>query len=116
MIASQMDDSTKVPASLQSSSDSTEQPKIKLMYRGNATEISAPLQPSFDSTEQPKIKLIYRGNTFDYIPRPVVVSEEDKKDWKTVTLIYRGNTFERKIPPPKPYQKPRAINWRWRFN
>lgn len=75
-----MDDSTKVPAPFQLSSNSMEQPKIKLMYRGNATEISAPLQPSSDSTEQPKIKLIYRGNTFDYIPRPVVVSKEDRTD------------------------------------
>jgi hypothetical protein len=36
-----------------------------------------------------------------------------QKWWPTVTLIYRGVTHERKIQPLKPYQKPRAINWRW---
>ncbi len=79
-----------------------------------ADKLPAPIKPSSDPTEQPKIKLIYNGNTFDYNPRPVV-SKEDKSNWKTVTLIYRANIFERKLPPPKPYQKPRAINWRWRF-
>ena len=82
----------------------------------NTRNFPSASEHGFDFTEQPQIKLRYNGNTFDYIPRPpVVVSEEDKKDWSTVTLIYRGNVFERKIAPPKPYQKPRAINWRWRF-
>jgi hypothetical protein len=84
---------------------------MKLTYRGISYEVSAPVQLSSDSTEQPKIKLIYRGNTIDYVP-PVVVSV-DKTDWPTATLIYRGNTYQRKIQPPQPYQKPRAINWRW---
>lgn len=34
----------------------------------------------------------------------------------TVALIYRGNTYERKLSTPKPYQKPRAINWRWQHS
>lgn len=68
-----------------------------------------------DGRERSQHKLIYRGNTFDYIPRPVVVSAEEQTDWQTVTLIYRGNTYERKLPPPKPYQKPHAINWRWQY-
>ena len=90
---------------------------MKFASRRKAYEIPAPINHSCDSTTQPKIKLTYNGNTFDYIPRPpVVVSEEDKKNWSTVTLIYRGNVFERKLPPPKPYQKPHAINWRWRFD
>ena len=86
---------------------------MKLTYRGNSYEIPAPIQPGSDPTNQTKIKLIYRGNTYEYTPRPVVVSEVDTTDWKTVTLIYRGNTYEHKLGPPQPYQKPRAINWRY---
>lgn len=87
---------------------------MKLTFRGNAYEISAPIQPGSDSTDQPK-KLIYRGNTYNYTPRSVVVSEVDTTGWKTVTLIYRGNTYKRKVQPPQPYQKPRAINWRYQI-
>ena len=89
---------------------------MKLTFRGNSYEVPAPIQLGSDSTERLKIKLIYRGNTFDYTPRPVVVSEEVERDGPTVTLIYRGNTYERKLQPPKPYQKPRAINWRWKLS
>jgi hypothetical protein len=88
---------------------------MKLTYRGTSYEVLAPTQPSLDSTDQPKIKLFYRGNTFDYIPRSAMISEEDEADWPIVTLCYRGTTYERKIKPPMPYQKPRAINWRWQF-
>ncbi|WP_019498028.1 DUF4278 domain-containing protein [Pseudanabaena sp. PCC 6802] len=88
---------------------------MKLTYRGISYEVSAPIQPNSVPKEQPKFKLIYRGNTFDYTPRPMVVPEAEETDWSTVTLIYRGNTYERRLPPPKPYQKPRAINWRWQF-
>jgi hypothetical protein len=88
---------------------------MTLTYRGISHEFPAPTQSGSDPTDRPKFKLIYRGNTYDYTPHPVVVSEEDKTDWPTVTLIYRGNTYERKLPPPNPYQKPRAINWRWQF-
>jgi hypothetical protein len=93
---------------------------MKLTYRGNSYEAPAPIQLGSDSTEQPKIKLIYRGYTYDYTPPPVAVSEEDKSDWPTVTLIYRGNTYQRKLQPPKPYQKPHqkphAVNWRYQRN
>jgi Domain of unknown function (DUF4278) len=88
---------------------------MKLKYRGNSCESFPPTQIDSNITNQPKIKLIYRGNTFDYIPRPEIVSEENETDLPTVTLIYRGNTYVRKLHPPKPYQKPRAINWRWQF-
>ncbi len=89
---------------------------MKLNSGSKAHKIPAAIKHGCDSTEQPKIKLTYNGNTFDYISRsPAVFSEDDKKDWSTVTLIYRGNVFERRLPPPRPYQKPRAINWRWRF-
>jgi hypothetical protein len=77
---------------------------------------SPPTQPNSDSIDQPTIKLFYRGNTFDYIPHTKIFSEDDDADLPTVTLIYRGNTFVRKLHPPKPYQKPRAINWRWQFD
>ncbi len=89
---------------------------MKLSFRGNSYEVPAPTEPVADSTDRPKFKLIYRGYTYDYTPPPVVVSEEVETDGPTVTLIYRGNTYERKLPPPKPYQKPRAINWRWQFD
>jgi hypothetical protein len=89
---------------------------MKLTNHIASNERSAPVQPSTDSIDQPTIKLFYRGNTFDYIPRPEIVSEEDEADLPTVALIYRGNTYVRKLHPPKPYQKPRAINWRWQFD
>jgi hypothetical protein len=56
-----------------------------------------------------------RLNKDGYIELTVAISEDDKTDWSTVTLIYRANIFERKLPPSKSYQKPRAINWRWRL-
>ncbi|HEY9729825.1 MAG TPA: hypothetical protein V6D50_25530 [Chroococcales cyanobacterium] len=46
---------------------------MKLTYHGNAYEVPAPIKLSSDSTNQAKIKLIYRGNTYDYTPRPAVV-------------------------------------------
>lgn len=86
---------------------------MKLPFRLNLSEVPAPIQLASDSTAH-QMKLIYRGNTFYYIPRPVVVSGKvETEDESTVTLIYRGNTYERKLKPLKPYQEPRAINWRW---
>lgn len=84
---------------------------MKLTYRGQTYEIPA-LSQAGDAA-QPKIKLIYRGHTYDYTPRSVVVPEA-AADSKTVTLTYRGSTYERTLPAPKPYQEPRAINWRYR--
>jgi hypothetical protein len=89
---------------------------MKLTYRSNSYELPTSTELGSDSTDQPKIKLIYRGSTYDYTPPPMVVSEEVETDGPTVTLIYRGNTYERKLKPPKPYQKPRAINWRWKLD
>jgi hypothetical protein len=85
---------------------------MKRTYRGISYEVSAPVRHSSDPVDNPQIKLFYQGNVFDYIPRPVRIAQEW---WPTVTLIYRGVSYERKIPPLKPYQKPRAINWRWDF-
>ena len=70
---------------------------MKLTYRGNSYEVPAPIELDYDSTEQPKIQLIYRGNSLDYIPCPVVNWELDKTDCSTVDLIYRGNSYERKL-------------------
>ena len=78
--------------------------------RGISNAASAPIQAYADPVDNPKIKLFYRGIAYDYIPRPMLIAQ---KWWPTVTLIYRGVTHERKIQPLKPYQKPRAINWRW---
>jgi hypothetical protein len=83
------------------------------IYRGISYEASAPTQAYSDPVDTPKIKLFYRGNAYDYIPRPKLVAQ---KDWQTVTLFYRGVTYKRKLQPLKPYQKPRAINWRWNFD
>jgi hypothetical protein len=63
-----------------------------------------------------KIRLFYRGNIFDYAPPARVEPEESAVDWPIATLSYRGQSYTRKIKPPQPYQKPRAINWRWQFS
>jgi hypothetical protein len=83
------------------------------IYRGISYEASAPTQDYSTPVNNPKIKLFNRGNGYDYIPRPVPIAQ---KWWPTAILIYRGVTHERKIQPLKPYQKPRAINWRWNFD
>jgi hypothetical protein len=81
------------------------------IYRGISHEVSTPIRHYSDPVDNnPQIKLFYRGNVFDYIPRPMQIAQ---KWWPTVTFIYRGVTYERKVQPPKLYQKPRAINWRW---
>jgi hypothetical protein len=83
------------------------------IYRDISYEVSAPTQDYLTPVDNPQIKLFNRGNAYDYIPRPVLIAQ---KWWPTATLIYRGVTHERKIQPLKPYQKPRAINWRWNFD
>jgi hypothetical protein len=88
---------------------------IQLNYLSNAYKVPIPTQHGFDLTEQPKIKLIFRGYIIDHVPSPAVVLKADKTDWPTATLVCRGYIFKRKIQPPQPYQKPRAINWRWQL-
>lgn len=88
---------------------------MTLTYRGNTYETPAPIQLGSDSTDRLPIKLIYRGHTYYYIPRPVISFAEIETDEPTITLIYRGSTYKRKLRATKPYQKPRAINWRWRI-
>jgi hypothetical protein len=68
-----------------------------------------------DSIEQPRIKLIYRGNIFYYTPCLPVFPEKLVADGEIVTLIYRGSTYQRRLSSDQPYQKPRAINWRWQL-
>ncbi len=88
----------------------------KLFYRGNAYEVPHPIQPEAEITDQPKIKLIYRGHTYYVTPRPVVEPTAIATDEPTVTLIYRGNTYQRQLRPAQIYQKPAALNWRWQFS
>ena len=83
---------------------------MNLTYRGNSYEFPAPAQPSSTSINPSQIKLIYRGHTYYATPR---VSEAVEADGETVTLIYRSCTYERKLPSPKRYQQPGAINWRY---
>lgn len=85
---------------------------MKLTYRGNSYEMPAPMQSVSDSTDRPKIKLTYRGSIYYSTPHPVVVSEANR-DSKTVTLTYRGNTYDRQLSPPQPNQSSLAINWRY---
>jgi hypothetical protein len=89
---------------------------MKLNQRTTTTTVCEPLQLSSDTLNHPKTQLIYRGNTYNYTPPLMAICTEDKTDWPTVTLTYRGTSYERKIQPPKPYRKPRAINWRWQFS
>jgi hypothetical protein len=72
---------------------------MKLTYRGNFYQVPAPIQLVSNSIEQPKIKLVYRGNAIDYLSRPVVIRESNKTDCPTVNLIYRGNSYECKLQP-----------------
>ncbi|NJL39577.1 MAG: DUF4278 domain-containing protein [Leptolyngbyaceae cyanobacterium SM1_4_3] len=85
-----------------------------IKYRGNAYEVPASIHSGSDSENQPKQKLIYRGQIYDYTP-PSAIPEAFDPNATTVTLSYRGVTFERQIRSPKPYQPPRAINWRYRM-
>jgi Domain of unknown function (DUF4278) len=87
---------------------------MKLTFRGHAYEVPAPIQLGSVSTDQPKIKLIYRGHTYDYTPHPVVVPEAVETDGSTMTLIYRGTTYKQTLTP-KFYQQSRAINWRYQI-
>lgn len=86
---------------------------MKLTYRGHAYELPTPIQLGSNSTDQPKIKLIYRGHPYYSTPRQAVVSEAVATDSSTVTLSYRGNPYERKVPFLKLYQQSRLTNWRY---
>lgn len=88
---------------------------MKLNYRGNAYNIPASIHFDSDSADHPKQKLTYRGLVYDYTPRPAAVPEAFDPDAPTVTLIYRGVTFDRQLRSPKPYQMPRAMNWRYQM-
>lgn len=88
---------------------------MKLTYRSNAYEVPASIHSGSDSTNQPKQKLIYRGQIHDYMSPPARVPEALDPGASTVTLIYRGVRFEHQIRSPKPYQTSRAINWRYRL-
>jgi Domain of unknown function (DUF4278) len=83
---------------------------MKLTYRGSAYEIPASIQLGSDSMDQPKIKLIYRGHIYYITPCSVVVPEAVKTDEPTVTLVYRGSIYERKPQCSKFHPNLRATN------
>jgi hypothetical protein len=66
-----------------------------------------------DCKHQHSFRLIYRGEIFDYTPPIKKIDRTDRSNWQVVILICKGHLYERKLPPPQPYQKPRALNWRW---
>jgi hypothetical protein len=70
-------------------------------------------RPESMSIDRPKVQLIYRGSVFNYTRSPITIDRTDRSNWQIVNLICKGHTYERKLPPPQPYQKPRALNWRW---
>lgn len=72
---------------------------MQLTYRGNFYQVPAPIQLDSNSIEQPKIKLVYRGNAIDYMPSSVVISGVGKTDCLAMNLIYRGNSYERELQP-----------------
>jgi hypothetical protein len=74
--------------------------------------VPTPIQFKSNHQARSKVKLIYRGEVFYAIRTPQVV-EEVEQEGKTIELIYHGHTYQRKLAPPQPYQKPRALNWRW---
>ena len=49
---------------------------MKLTFRGNSSEVPASIQFGSNSMEQTKITLIYRGYTYGHTQHPVVVPEE----------------------------------------
>ncbi len=66
---------------------------MQLTYRGSTYEMPAPIQFDFVVNDQPKTKLIYRGQQYDYTPpieRPKTVSSIDQ----VVALTYQGNTYQ----------------------
>ncbi len=48
---------------------------MKLSFCGNSSEVPTPIQFESDSTDRPKIELIYRGYTYDYTPTPNLRTE-----------------------------------------
>jgi len=82
---------------------------MNLTYRGNAYTVPTSVHSSSDCENQPKQKLIYRGQMYNYAPPAAEVPKAFAPNELTVTLIYRGVTFERQICSPKPAQTPHAI-------
>jgi hypothetical protein len=76
---------------------------MKLTYRGNSYEVPDSNLLGFDAANQPKIKLMYRGDTYDYNPGPMKVSETITANQPSLKLIYRGMIYERKLQLAKAY-------------
>jgi hypothetical protein len=79
------------------------------LFRSNTSTVPTPIELGLAPTALPKIRL--RGSIFFYTPRSIEITAETGAT--TVSLIYRGHSYNRQMPTPAPYQKPRAINWRW---
>jgi Domain of unknown function (DUF4278) len=92
-----------------------------LNYRGNTYQVPTrqipdPSISDVKNAPQSKITLIYRGNTFEYEPKAISEPEPALVDAPTVTLYYRGHAYERQLRAPKPYEQPKAMNWRWKVS
>jgi hypothetical protein len=84
---------------------------MQLTYRGiNYTPLT--------EAEAPKtVQLLYRGVTFNHAlnqvaPKRQAICESENP----VQLLYRGITYTCAPAPVRPYQKPRAINWRYQLS
>lgn len=88
---------------------------MQLTYRGHAYEVPDPIQSSSDSTDQPKIKLIYRGHTHHVTLRHLELSEAIELGEETVMLMYRGSIYKRRLQSSKTHQQPRVITWRYQL-
>lgn len=72
---------------------------MKLTYRGTFYEASVLPQPTPNSVGQPKVKLIYRGNAFSYVPPSIEVYKVDVADYLPEFLTYRGITYTQRLYP-----------------
>jgi hypothetical protein len=81
---------------------------MQLTYRGinytPSTEVKAPKT----------VQLIYRGVTFNHTLNPVAPIHQSATE-SPMQLLYRGVTYPCAPAPVLPYQKPRALNWRWKL-
>jgi hypothetical protein len=77
--------------------------KVKIMANGAVSNL----------VKRRIIQLIYRGEIFDYTLPEIEIDHTDRSTWQVVELVYRGHAYDLKLPPQQPYQKPRALNWRW---
>lgn len=56
-------------------------------------------------------RLSYRG--IPYQSQPQLAPKVAIAHTQPVTLVYRGQPYQIQRPTARPYQQPRALNWRW---